>query len=69
MSIARQVLHDEVQEQTEKLKMLESEYADTILAGAKARGIVERQRRHVAELCAAIDVLIAHEKSQQVETS
>lgn len=68
-TVASQVLNTELQEQAEKLKMLESEYADTIRAGEKAQGIIARQRRHVEEICAAIDVLIAHEKSQQVESS
>lgn len=64
---ARVILNDALQEQNEKLRMLEAEYADTIAAGEKAKRIVETQKRHVVEITDAIDVLIAHEKSQQVE--
>lgn len=64
---AIEVLNRDLQDQSEKLKALESEYATRILEGEKAKQIVAAQKRRVDEVCEAIDVLNAHAKRQEVD--
>lgn len=61
------VLNRALNEQTEKLKVMEVEYEAKIRAGQEAERIVADQHGRVEELRAAIDVLRAHEKAQDPE--
>lgn len=64
---AIEVLNRVLTEQDEKLIAVQEANAEDIRRGERARQEVAEQQRHVDEVAAAIDVLINHERAQQVD--